>query len=215
MLPRGVSFHVTRLLLVEGSAEALAEMASHAAEAARILATSRVPILCYACTLGSLFRGVEGERALVADLEKHAGVPVVTMARAAVEALKALGVSRVAVANPYTETANQWVRAFLEGYGIQVVVIRGMEIADSWSIAQLAPTAALDLGRQALQQATTANGLFLSCGNMRTVEILDQLEHETGCPVVSSNQAMLWYALKTLGVKETVRGYGRLLENRL
>jgi maleate isomerase len=214
MLPWGVSFHVTRLLLIEGSAKDLAEMTSHAGEAARILATSQVNILCYACTLGSMFQGIEGERSLVAKLEETAGVPAVTMARAAVEALHVLGARRVAVANPYTEVANKWVRAFLEAYGIEVVALRGMEITDSWSIAQMAPSAALDLGREVLQQASNAEALFLSCGNMRTIEILDQLEEETGRPVVSSNQAMLWYALKVLGIKEIVQGYGRLLEQR-
>jgi maleate cis-trans isomerase len=162
-----------------------------------------------------MFRGFEGERSLVAKLEETTGIPAVTMARAAVEALRVLGVRRVAVANPYTEGSNKWVRAFLEAYGIEVVALRGMEIADSWSIAQLAPSVALDLGREVLEQANNAEGLFLSCGNLRTIEILDQLEQETGRPVVSSNQAMLWYALKVLGIKEIVRGYGRLLEQRL
>lgn len=212
MLPRGVSFHVTRLLLVDGSAAALAAMAARAAEAARILATSRVHVVAYACTLGSLFRGPAGERALAAELEHAAGVPAVTMARAAVEALGALGVRRVAVGNPYGAEANRWVQTFLGDAGLTVVALRGTGAADSWSIAQAPPQAALDLGRQVLADAPDAEGIFLSCGNMRTIEILDELEALTGRPVVSSNQAMLWYALRVLGVEAPIKGYGRLLE---
>jgi maleate cis-trans isomerase len=32
--------------------------------------------------------------------------------------------------------------------------------------------------------------------------------------VVTSQTATLWYALRELGIKEPVRGYGRLLEGR-
>ena len=214
LLPRGVSFHVTRLRLTEGSAGALAEMASHAAEAASILATSHVHIICYACTIGSVFRSVDGERALTTEIERATGIPAVSMGRAAVEALRALSVKRVAVANPYQEEPNRWIRAFLEAFGIEVVAIRGMAIADSWSIAQEPPSSALNLGLQAFEEARNADGLFLSCGNLRTIEVLNQLERETGYPVVSSNQAMLWYALKTLGLRLPVKGYGRLLEQQ-
>lgn len=215
MLPRGISFHVTRLKLLKGTAEDLSEMISHVAEAAALLATSRVHIVCYACTIGSLFRGIEGERSLATELTEAAGVPAVTMARAAVEALRTLGIRRVAVVNPYTETKNRWVRAFLEASEIEVVKIHGTEILDSWSIAQMPPSVVLDLSRQVFKEVPEVEGLFLSCGNMRTIEILGQLEQETEKPVISSNQAMLWYALKTLGIKEPVRGYGCLLEQYL
>lgn len=215
MLPFGTSFHVTRLRLLRGTREDLFEMISHAAEAASLLATSRVHIVCFACTLGSLFRGIEGERSLSAELSEAAGVPAITMARAAVEALATLQLRRVAVATPYTETMNRWVRGFLEKSGIQVLTLHGMEVADSWAITEMTPSAVITLGRKVLQEADGADGLFLSCGNMRTIEILEELEHETGKPVVSSNQAMLWYALRTLGLHEPVKGYGSLLKHHI
>jgi maleate cis-trans isomerase len=33
-----------------------------------------------------------------------------------------------------------------------------------------------------------------------------------GLIVPSSNQATLWYALRKLGIKDSIRGYGSLLE---
>jgi hypothetical protein len=48
-----------------------------------------------------------------------------------------------------------------------------------------------------------------------TIQILARLEDETGRPVVSSNQAMLWYALKTVGVHAPVRGYGYVAPRNL
>jgi maleate isomerase len=44
------------------------------------------------------------------------------------------------------------------------------------------------------------------------VEIIEALEKNTGKPVITSNQATLAMALRTMGVKEKVRGFGTLLE---
>ena len=56
-----------------------------------------------------------------------------------------------------------------------------------------------------------ADGIFISCTNFRTIEIIEQLEADTGKPVVTSNQASMWIALKVLGVAGP-KGYGRLFQ---
>jgi maleate cis-trans isomerase len=54
--------------------------------------------------------------------------------------------------------------------------------------------------------------IFISCTNFRAVEIIERLERETGKPVVSSNQATVWFALRKLRIKDRIKGFGRLLE---
>jgi maleate isomerase len=46
----------------------------------------------------------------------------------------------------------------------------------------------------------------------RTVEITEALEKNAGKPVVTSNQATLAMALRMLGVREKIKGFGVLLE---
>ena len=41
--------------------------------------------------------------------------------------------------------------------------------------------------------------------------IIDQLERDTGLPVLSSTQFSVWTALKTIGYGGRIEGYGRLL----
>ncbi|MDX6330283.1 MAG: maleate isomerase, partial [Streptomycetaceae bacterium] len=60
-------------------------------------------------------------------------------------------------------------------------------------------------------RSTEAEGYFLSCTALRSAEIIEELEAELGKPVVTSNQAMVWHALRTGGVADPVPGYGRLL----
>jgi maleate cis-trans isomerase len=46
---------------------------------------------------------------------------------------------------------------------------------------------------------------------LRALDVAGDLETDLGKPVVTSVQASLWLALKTLGLKPDVEGHGRLL----
>jgi maleate cis-trans isomerase len=53
--------------------------------------------------------------------------------------------------------------------------------------------------------------VLISGTGLPTVGMLERLERELGKPVISSNQACLWRALRLAGVGEPVTGFGRLL----
>jgi len=63
------------------------------------------------------------------------------------------------------------------------------------------------------KQASKADALLVSCGGLRTLEILAPLEKETRVPVVSSLPHALWAGMRLLGLKVKTPGYGRLLAN--
>ena len=56
-----------------------------------------------------------------------------------------------------------------------------------------------------------ADAIFISCGALRSIEIIDELEARTGKPVVTSNQALAWHALRLAGIADRIEGHGRLL----
>jgi maleate isomerase len=56
-----------------------------------------------------------------------------------------------------------------------------------------------------------AEAYFLSCTNIRAMAAIAPLERALNVPVISSNQAMLWHALRKAGVADKLQGYGRLL----
>lgn len=58
-----------------------------------------------------------------------------------------------------------------------------------------------------------AEAVFISCGGLRSLEIVDELEQEVGKPVVASNQAMIWNALRLAGINDKIDGYGMLLKD--
>ena len=59
--------------------------------------------------------------------------------------------------------------------------------------------------------AAGADAVLISGTGLPTAGIVGRLESELDKPVVTSQTATLWWALRTVGIKEPVRGYGRLL----
>jgi maleate isomerase len=211
MAPEGVSVHTSRVRLSEVTPEALRLMASEAVRAAEELATADVNVIVYGCTSGSLLEGVEWEERLRREIRERAGVEAITTAQAVVEALRALGVRRVAVATPYIDEINSRERSFLERSGFSVVRIRGLGIVRNTDIGRQPPWVAYRLAKEVAREAgRSADGVFISCTNLRTIEVIELLEAELQLPVVSSNTASMWLALRTLGIRDRL-SYGRLL----
>jgi arylmalonate decarboxylase len=45
-----------------------------------------------------------------------------------------------------------------------------------------------------------AQACFISCANIQSMDMIERLEQSLGIPVVTSNQAALWCALRLLGI---------------
>lgn len=213
ILPEGITSYATRMRNVTSDVGDLEAMTSHARRGADELATAEVDVIAFACTAGSLLHGVDWERRLRDDLQAAAGgIPCVTTSQAVIEAFAHLGLKRLAVGTPYIEALNRAEREFFEARGLEVVDIRGLGIYRSVDIGKCHPKNALELALS-LPHAR-ADGIFISCTNFRTIDILPELEQRTGKPAVSSNLATLWACLKTLPTPPgPIRGFGRLLES--
>ena len=59
-----------------------------------------------------------------------------------------------------------------------------------------------------------AEAIFVSCGALRTGEVIDEIEAATGKPCIASNQAMLWHCLRLAGIDDRLEGLGRLFRER-
>lgn len=212
MLPRGVSYLVARIMLRASTLEEVEKMGEFELEAAKLLATADIDLICYGCTIGSMLKGAGYDKTLAANFQKATGVPTKTMTTAVMEALNELGARKLAVATPYSAEINKLEKAFLENNGFEVMYEKGLGITDTVEIAKVSPAAVYRFGKEVFSKAPEADILFLSCGNLRTIEVLSVLEKDLGKPVISSNQALLWSALRAVGVKESIHGFGSLLE---
>jgi len=132
---------------------------------------------------------------------------VATAFGSVVEALKMLGVTRVALGTPYSVETTLKGKAALEDYGFEVVAHSCLEGVRN--IYDETPERAYRIGRSVNNDA--AQAVFLSGLGMPTISILDRLERDLGKPVISAASAMMWRALQLAGVRDGMSGYGRLL----
>lgn len=208
LAPPGVEFHVTRLRLRSGDPSELLAMGESAGAAAELLADLDPDLVLFQCTAATTIGGPAYEADLVARVAAAAGRQATSTGSAVAAALRTLQAERVALITPYEPEINAAEARFLDGHGLRVVEDRALGLEAS-AFTSVSPAEWLDVVRGS--RARDADAVFLSCTNVRTLEVIEPLERELGRPVVTSNQAGLWHALRLAGVDVAVSGYGRLL----
>lgn len=206
MAPEGVSIHATRMALKDATPPALMRMEKEIYKAASLMAQAKPDVLVMACTSGSFIKGVGYDRKLIEKVTRQTQVKTLTSSTAVIAALKLLGITKVAVATPYVDEVNAKEKEFIEENGIRVTCMKGLGRASGMGL--LEPHVAYKLAIEV--DSLEAEGVFISCTNFRTIEILEALEKNRGKPVISSNQASMALALRALGIRQEVRGFGSL-----
>ncbi len=210
VMPDNVSLHSHRIWLEDTTLEDLDTMNRDAELAARYVGTADVDVIAYACTSGSFLGGPGYDQDLLATLTKASGgAPAIGTSPAMIEALQSLGIKRVSVVTPYLDSINERLADFLQGHGLEVGSIAGQQIVPNTEIGAQTPETILAFAKEHLDPS--ADGYFLSCTNWRALEVVDQLERESGKPVVTSNQATIWAAFRSLGLQHSISGFGGLL----
>ncbi|MBI5114583.1 maleate cis-trans isomerase family protein [Rhodoplanes serenus] len=213
LAPRGVTIHTARVLLTgEMDEDSFFRMARDLGRAAGELATAEVDIVAFGCTAGSVVCPLD---ALTRSMAEQTGTPAIVTAGAVVSALRALGAKRVAMGTPYVDFVNRREVEFLGEYGIAVTRYLGLEMghnqADRRNIGHVSPQA---IYRMACEiDSPDADAIFISCANLATLDVIEDIEQALGKPVVSSNTACFWTCLRVLGVNSPIAGYGRLLRD--
>jgi len=146
------------------------------------------------------------------EVRRHRpGIPVTSPMLAGIEALKALGLRRVALLTPYMQAINERMRAHVEARGIEVPALGSFNNPDDLVAATISPDTLLEAATR-LGRAKEVDGVFISCSSFRAAGIIERLEQATGKPATASNHAMAWHALRLAGYREPVKGWGRLFE---
>lgn len=221
MAPDGVTIHTSRILIRGNlSVNSLIVMEKEIERASEELSTAGVDIVIFGCTSGSFVKGSKYDITITNKIKKFLGKkPAITTSTAVIRALKVLKSKRIAVATPYPKEINQKEKLFLEENGFVVTNIKGLGFSERKEVYPLTTSPVSIIGLQepyvAYKLAIDVNTndsdcIFISCTNLRSIEIIEKLEKDLGKPVISSSQATLVMALKEIGIKERIEGYGTL-----
>jgi maleate isomerase len=213
LMPDSVAVYAAPIVLPRGevNAGALAEMleGDQLERAAELLIWTDVDIIVFACTTGSLVHGVGWDREVAARIARASGRDATTTTTAVLDALRAVGATSLALATPYLDELNAIERQFLEESGFAVANIAGLGCATDAEIGQLEPGDAVSLVERG--DTPEADAVFISCTNFHCLPTIASLERQLGKPVVTSNLAGAWNALRLIGVDDPIPGYGELL----
>jgi maleate cis-trans isomerase len=164
------------------------------AEGARRLRPLGVDSVVWACTSGSFVFGWEGAGDQVDALRRALGVPASSTSFAFVNAARALGVTRVAVAATYPEDVTSHFVEFLGRGGVEVVRLSSQGIPTALEAGALGRRDVLGLA--AGNDHPDAEAVLLPDTALHTVAWLEELEQRLGKPVLTANQVSVWEGLR-------------------
>jgi maleate isomerase len=227
MAPQDVTIHATRVgigVVMPGTATdpgiALAPVRAFAEppaidDAAELLAAAPLHAIAYGFFSSSYVLGVAGDRALQARLEKRTrGIPVVIPGLAAVRALRALGVRRLALVDP------PWFSAELNQMGADYFRTQQIEVVYAAPATGL-PSSQHDQDPGRLYEwvravvPKNAEAVLTGGNGFRAVGAIEALEEDLGRPVLTANQVAFWNALRAAGARQPVTHYGRIFAEPL
>lgn len=209
MLPDGVTLHTTRLKMVEGPPEQLLGFTERVEDGASVLADAGVDRILFHCTAVTTYEPDMGRR-IRERIVQATGLPVSVTGEAVAAALAALGARKVVMVTPYKTEVNEREAAYLRHNGVTVLGHHAEGLTFAKDFRAIEPYAWYRMVME--RRHEEADAYFVSCAQIRVAEIIAALEHDLGRPVVTSNQAALWHALREGGISDHVAGFGSLFE---
>jgi arylmalonate decarboxylase len=158
----------------------------------------------------TFYKGVAFNDELTKTVAKATGLPTTTMSTGIVDGLRAAKAKRVAVATAYIDEVTRRLKMFLEESGFEVVAAKGLgyERIPEGAVTQ---DGLLNFSAGVFESVKGADALLISCGALKTIDLIVPLEKRCNVPVVSSTPHALWNAVKLAGVNGRVQGFGSVL----
>jgi len=161
----------------------------------------------------SFYRGVAFTEDLRDSMQEATGLPCTTMSHAIVSALRALGMQRVAVATSYIGELNDRLVDYLTVSGFDVTAIEGLSITGVKEVGEVTPATLTALSKAVMARDPSADGIFISCGGLLTLDVIPPLEGELNLPVTASSPAGFWDVMRLAGQDPMSPRYGRLFQS--
>lgn len=210
MAPKDVAIHITRLKTDDYTTnETLSKHIENMADAAsRIQPDVKPNVISYSCTSGSI---VIGEEKIMTEIKKGAPYAIpMTLVTGVIDALRELQIKKIVIGTPYLDEINTKEAEFLYKKGFEIINIQGLNLTTGIEFGKVTPEFwkkfALEIND------INADAIFLSCGGIRSVEVIHEIESITGKPVITSNQAQVWSCLRKAGIKDKIKGFGKIFE---
>jgi arylmalonate decarboxylase len=211
MYPSGVEFRATGVGLERMTPEGYDQVVGRIVPAAQSMAAQGANAIAVMGTSLTFYKGAAFNQDLQQKIANATALPATTMSTAIIEGLRAVGGRRLAVATAYNEEVSARLKSFLLEHEFEVLAVKGMGIERFEDRPPVTSQELLDFSAGVWQSAPKADALLISCGALKTLELLAPLEQRCRVPVVSSLPHALWAGVRLLGLSGRAPGYGTLL----
>ena len=177
--------------------------------ASLILPESKLDVLAYGCTSAA---ATIGEEKVFEQLSKRdASAFKTTPVTAALEAFKASDARKIGLVTPYIGEVNEILIKYIEGKGPwRVTNLSSFNLIRDADVASVTKNSIVEAATQ-MGANDDVDTVFISCTNLRTSDIITDIEKVTGKLTTSSNMSMAWHIVRLLGIKDDLSGsYGKL-----
>jgi maleate isomerase len=212
-VPPGVQSHVARLRMTGAHRMSLDQLLPKVEEATVTLTDAKCDVVAFHCTANSTSEGLEGEAKLLDAVRRAGAAKATTTASAIRHAFETLAARRIVLLTPYSAHTTEEEADFLHKAGYEVIYARGFALKGSDEYCATPPQFWRDRAIEAARP--DADAYLISCANISTFPVIEDIEQKLGRPVVTSNQVVIWEALTLLGVRDRSNCRGRLFDSLL
>ena len=186
------------------------KMSDHLPSIAKnILPDQELNTIAYGCTSGTV---AMGENLIANQIKKSKpNTYVTTPITAALKAFKKLNIKKIAILAPYPKLVNKTVFDYLEKKLIKVDTFSSFNLESDSDIAKVDPKHLINIIKAI--DYKNVDAVFVSCTALKMLEVLQDAENIIKKPIISSNQAIIWDSIRSVEIKSSIEGFGKLLLN--
>ena len=172
-----------------------------------ILPNQTLDVVAYGCTSGTIAAGIDQIINKIQSAKPNC--KVITPITSAVKALKHLNLKKISVFTPYPRAINEKVINYFKNEGFAIQSFASFNLDSDLDIGKIDPKYLLEVLTK--MDTIDAEALFISCTALPALEIIQELENRIKKIVLSSNQALIWDSIRSVGYNSSIEGYGKLL----
>ncbi len=212
LYPAGVKFLAQGVGLERMTPEGYDKVLDRIVPAAETLKTQGANAISIMGTSLTFYKGAAFNQQLIDSVKKATGLPATSMSTAIVQGLRAVGARRIAVATAYGDVVNHTLQVFLEESGFTVLGVKGLGIERFEDAPPVTQEGLQKFSASVYDSMPKADTLVISCGALKTLDLLVPLEQHCKVPVISSTPHAFWDAVRMVGLTGQSKGFGRLLD---
>lgn len=175
-----------------------------------------VDALVYACAETSFNAGSDTRQSMSDVIRSSTGLPFITATDATFEAIHDIGAKNITLFTPYADDSGALLESSFESRGMHVTHAKHYDFRQEsddprewFNTNRVSPDRVIEMASEL--DVSGSDALVIASTNLATLPAIRTLENRLGVPVITTNQSIVWWALRTLQISATPAELGRLV----